>query len=64
MAVTAAKLREVSALLIDMHTQHQQQTLLKKAEHMKLLEGTWQSIHRSPEAEGCRVSQRVRHTQA
>lgn len=38
MAVTAAKLREVSALLIDMHTQHQQQTLLKKAEHMKLLD--------------------------
>ena len=37
MAVTAAKLREVSALLIDMHTQHQQQTLLKKNEHMKLL---------------------------
>ena len=38
MAVTAAKLREVSALLIDMHTQHQQQTLLKKNEHMKLLD--------------------------
>lgn len=38
MAVTAAKLREVSALLIDMHTQHQQQTLLKKTEHMKLLD--------------------------
>ena len=38
MAVTAAKLREVSALLIDMHTQHQQQTLLRKAEHMKLLD--------------------------
>lgn len=38
MAVTAARLREVSALLIDMHTQHQQQTLLKKNEHMKLLD--------------------------
>lgn len=38
MAVTASKLREVSALLVDMHTQHQQQTLLKKAEHMKLLD--------------------------
>lgn len=38
MAVTAAKLREVSALLIDIHTQHQQQTLLKKNEHMKLLD--------------------------
>ena len=37
MAVTAARLREVSALLIDMHTQ-QQQTLLKKNEHMKLLD--------------------------
>lgn len=38
MAVTAARLREVSALLIDMHTQHQQQTLLKKNEHMKILD--------------------------
>lgn len=38
MAVTAARLREVSALLIDMHTQHQQQTLLKRNEHMKLLD--------------------------
>lgn len=38
MALTAARLREVSALLIDMHTQHQQQTLLKKNEHMKLLD--------------------------
>ena len=38
MVVTAARLREVSALLIDMHTQHQQQTLLKKNEHMKLLD--------------------------
>ena len=38
MAVTVARLREVSALLIDMHTQHQQQTLLKKNEHMKLLD--------------------------
>lgn len=37
-AVTAGKLREVSALLIDMHTQHEQQSLLKKAEHMKLLD--------------------------
>ena len=38
MTVTAARLKEVSALLVDMHTQHQQQTLLKKAEHMKLLD--------------------------
>lgn len=38
MAVTVARLREVSDLLIDMHTQHQQQTLLKKNEHMKLLD--------------------------
>ena len=38
MAVTAAKLREVSAFLIDIHTQHQQQTLMKKNEHMKLLD--------------------------
>lgn len=38
MAVTAAKLRETASLLIDMHSQHQQQSLLKKAEHMKLLD--------------------------
>ncbi len=38
MAVTASKLKEVSALLIDMHTQHQQQTLMKKAEHIKILD--------------------------
>ena len=38
MAVTASKLREVSALLIDMHTQHQQQSLLRKTEHMKMLD--------------------------
>ena len=38
MTVTAARLKEVSALLVDMHTQHQQQTLLKKAEHLKLLD--------------------------
>ena len=38
MAVTAAKLREVSAFLIDIHTQHHHQTLFKKNEHMKLLD--------------------------
>lgn len=37
-AVTAAKLKEVSALLIDMHAQHEQQTLLKKAEHLNILD--------------------------
>lgn len=37
-AVTAARLKEVCALLIDVHTQHQQQSLLKRAEHMKLLD--------------------------
>ena len=31
--VTAAKLKDVSALLVDMHAQHEQQILLKKAEH-------------------------------
>ncbi len=38
MSVTAAKLKEVSALLVDMHTQNEQQTLLKKAEHLNILD--------------------------
>lgn len=38
MTVTAAKLREVAALLIDIHTQHEQQSLLRKSEHMRLLD--------------------------
>ncbi len=36
--VTAAKLREVSAHLIDMHAQNEQQTLLKRASHMNILD--------------------------
>lgn len=36
--VTAAKLKEASVLLVDMHEQHEQQTLLKKAEHLKILD--------------------------
>jgi DNA repair protein RecN (Recombination protein N) len=37
-AVTAAKLKEISALLIDLHAQHDQQSLLKKAEHLYILD--------------------------
>lgn len=37
-AVTAAKLKEVSALLVDMHAQHEQQILLKKAGHRNILD--------------------------
>lgn len=38
MNVTVSKLKEVSALLVDMHTQNEQQTLLKKAEHLNILD--------------------------
>jgi DNA repair protein RecN (Recombination protein N) len=37
-AVTAAKLKAAASLLIDMHAQHEQQTLLKKAEHLNILD--------------------------
>lgn len=36
--VTAAKLKETSAFLVDLHAQHEQQTLLKRAEHLKILD--------------------------
>lgn len=36
--VTAAKLKEVSSLLIDLHAQHEQQTLLKKNKHLEILD--------------------------
>ena len=36
--VTAAKLKDVSALLVDMHAQHEQQILLKKAEHLNIMD--------------------------
>lgn len=36
--VTASKLKDVAAFLVDMHAQHEQQTLLKKAEHLKILD--------------------------
>lgn len=36
--VTASKLKDVAALLVDMHAQHEQQTLLRKAEHLKILD--------------------------
>lgn len=36
--VTAAKLKDISALFIDLHAQHEQQTLLKKSRHMEILD--------------------------
>jgi DNA repair protein RecN (Recombination protein N) len=36
--VTTAKLKEVAELLIDMHAQHEQQTLLKAAKHLDILD--------------------------
>ncbi|MCD7709149.1 MAG: DNA repair protein RecN [Clostridiales bacterium] len=37
-AVSAASLREVSALLIDIHGQHEHQSLLQKRKHLELLD--------------------------
>lgn len=42
--VTASKLKDVAALLVDMHAQHEQQTLLKKAEHLKILDKYGRSV--------------------
>jgi len=36
--VTTAKLKEVAAVLIDLHAQHEQQTLLKPVKHMEILD--------------------------
>lgn len=36
--VTAAKLKEAAAILIDLHAQHEQQTLLKPNKHMEILD--------------------------
>ncbi len=36
--VTTAKLREVSSILINLHAQHEQQTLLKADKHMEILD--------------------------
>lgn len=36
--VTTAKLREVAGILIDLHAQHEQQTLLKPSMHMEILD--------------------------
>ncbi len=36
--VTTAKLKEVAAILIDLHAQHEQQTLLKANKHMEILD--------------------------
>jgi DNA repair protein RecN (Recombination protein N) len=36
--VTTAKLKEVAELLIDMHAQHEQQTLLKASKHLDILD--------------------------
>lgn len=36
--VTTSKLKEVAAVLIDLHAQHEQQTLLKASKHMDILD--------------------------
>ncbi|MBQ9200455.1 MAG: DNA repair protein RecN [Lachnospiraceae bacterium] len=36
--VTTAKLKEAAALLVDLHAQHEQQTLLKKNKHLEILD--------------------------
>ncbi|MBE5945262.1 MAG: DNA repair protein RecN [Lachnospiraceae bacterium] len=36
--VTTAKLKEVAAVLIDLHAQHEQQTLLKASKHLEILD--------------------------
>ena len=36
--VTTAKLKEAASILIDLHAQHEQQTLLKPAKHMEILD--------------------------
>ena len=36
--VTTSKLKEVAAILIDLHAQHEQQTLLKASKHMDILD--------------------------
>lgn len=36
--VTTAKLKEAAGILIDLHAQHEQQTLLKPAKHMEILD--------------------------
>jgi DNA repair protein RecN (Recombination protein N) len=38
MTVTASKLKEASSILLDMHSQHQQQSLLKRQEHLNLVD--------------------------
>lgn len=36
--VTTAKLKEVAAILIDLHAQHEQQTLMKASRHLEILD--------------------------
>lgn len=36
--VTTAKLKEVTALLLDLHAQHEQQTLLKVSKHLEIID--------------------------
>lgn len=36
--VTITRLKEISSLLIDLHAQHEQQTLLKPAKHLEILD--------------------------
>ena len=38
MAVTQTKIKETAGLLIDLHAQHEQQTLLKKNKHLEILD--------------------------
>ena len=36
--VTITRLKEIASLLIDLHAQHEQQTLLKPAKHLEILD--------------------------
>ena len=38
MTVTAAKLKEITSLLIDIHGQHEHQSLLYKSKHLQILD--------------------------
>lgn len=42
--VTSGKLREVTALLIDIHGQHEHQSLLQKAKHLEILDDYCRSL--------------------
>lgn len=44
MTVTSGKLKEVTALLIDIHGQHEHQSLLQKAKHLEILDDYCRSL--------------------